>query len=104
MRGDSEEGRPLVSRRDGPDGPDGPDGVAPIDRSDPVKYTLGDLTHYALRLGALGFGGPVALVGYMRRDLVERRRWIAEEDQFPRHGLGVGTDRAPRVRLGIDKA
>src|SRR6266566_8485512 len=35
---------------------------------------------YALRLGALGFGGPVALVGYMHRDLVERRKWIAEED------------------------
>jgi chromate transporter len=39
------------------------------------------LTLYALRLGALGFGGPVALVGYMRRDLVERRRWITE-DQY----------------------
>jgi chromate transporter len=38
------------------------------------------LTRYALRLGALGFGGPVALVGYMRRDLVERRRWIAEDE------------------------
>jgi chromate transporter len=35
---------------------------------------------YAVRLGALGFGGPVALVGYMHRDLVERRRWISEAD------------------------
>ena len=35
---------------------------------------------YMLRLGALGFGGPVALVGYMHRDLVERRRWITEAD------------------------
>ncbi|MTW09147.1 chromate efflux transporter [Pseudoduganella eburnea] len=33
-----------------------------------------------LRLGALGFGGPVALVGYMHRDLVERRNWISEAD------------------------
>jgi chromate transporter len=33
-----------------------------------------------LRLGTLGFGGPVALVGYMHRDLVELRRWIAEAD------------------------
>jgi chromate transporter len=30
---------------------------------------------YALRLGTLGFGGPVALVGYMHRDLVEQRTW-----------------------------
>src|SRR5262245_39884429 len=36
------------------------------------------MTAYALRLGTLGFGGPVALVGYMHRDLVERRQWITE--------------------------
>lgn len=33
-----------------------------------------------LRLGSLGFGGPVALVGYMHRDLVENRKWISEAD------------------------
>jgi chromate transporter len=33
-----------------------------------------------LRLGTLGFGGPVALVGYMHRDLVEDRKWIGEAD------------------------
>jgi chromate transporter len=43
-------------------------------------YSLWQLVRYALYLGTLGFGGPVALVGYMHRDLVERRRWIAEED------------------------
>jgi chromate transporter len=35
---------------------------------------------YFLRLGTFGFGGPIALTGYMQRDLVERRRWISEED------------------------
>ena len=35
---------------------------------------------YFLYLGACGFGGPIALAGYMQRDLVERRRWIAPED------------------------
>lgn len=43
-------------------------------------YTAWQLTAYALKLGAFGFGGPVALVGYMRRDLVERRRWISEAE------------------------
>src|SRR5262245_58074953 len=38
------------------------------------------MTAYALRLGTLGFGGPVALVGYMHRDLVERRQWISEAE------------------------
>src|SRR6478736_1808322 len=44
------------------------------------RYSLWQLTAYFLRLGALGFGGPVALVGYMHRDLVERLGWISESD------------------------
>jgi len=44
------------------------------------SYSLWQLVLYMLRLGTLGFGGPVALVGYMHRDLVEERRWIAESD------------------------
>lgn len=46
----------------------------------PPSYSLWQLTKYMLKLGAIGFGGPVALVGYMYRDLVEQRRWIAESD------------------------
>jgi chromate transporter len=38
------------------------------------------LVRYFLYLGSLGFGGPVALVGYMQRDLVERRGWFSKED------------------------
>lgn len=43
-------------------------------------YSMGQMVGYMLRLGAFGFGGPVALAGYMRRDLVERRGWITEAD------------------------
>jgi chromate transporter len=42
--------------------------------------SLGILARYFLRLGTVGFGGPIALAGYMQRDLVEQRRWISEED------------------------
>ena len=45
-----------------------------------ADYTLGQLVRYMLGLGTWGFGGPVALVGYMYRDLVERRGWISETD------------------------
>lgn len=44
------------------------------------RYMLRQLVLYMLRLGTLGFGGPVALVGYMQRDLVESRAWISHED------------------------
>ena len=43
-------------------------------------YSLGQIARYMLALGTWGFGGPVALVGYMYRDLVERRRWISESE------------------------
>jgi chromate transporter len=46
---------------------------------------LGALVRYFLYLGSLGFGGPVALVGFMHRDLVEERQWIPEEE----YRLGV---------------
>ncbi|TRX03950.1 chromate transporter [Flavobacterium gawalongense] len=46
----------------------------------PLNYTLLDLIKYFLKLGATGFGGPVALVSYMHRDLVEDKKWISESD------------------------
>lgn len=44
------------------------------------KYTLRELVIYFLKLGTWGFGGPVALVAYMHRDLVENRNWLNEEE------------------------
>ncbi len=43
-------------------------------------YTLKQLVQYFFKLGYAGFGGPVALIGYMHRDLVEERKWISEEE------------------------
>ncbi len=42
--------------------------------------SLRDLVGYFLRLGTVGFGGPIALVGYMQRDLVDARGWITEAE------------------------
>jgi chromate transporter len=54
---------------------------APLERAAPTDErltpaTLREIVGYFLRLGTTGFGGPIALVGYMQRDLVERRRWF----------------------------
>jgi chromate transporter len=40
---------------------------------------IGELVSYFLRLGLLGFGGPVALVGQMERELVGERGWLTKE-------------------------
>jgi chromate transporter len=53
--------------------------------SDRPAGTVRDLWWYFLRLGTLGFGGPIALVGYMQRDLVEVRGWITPSEY--REGL-----------------
>jgi len=55
-------------------------GMAPPEISEQPAYTLWQLVLYFLRLGTFGFGGPVALAGYMHRDLVERRGWISDGD------------------------
>jgi chromate transporter len=52
-----------------------------------APYTLKDLIIYFLKLGTWGFGGPVALVGYMHRDLVDQKKWFTEEDY--REGLAL---------------
>ncbi len=51
------------------------------------EATIGALCRYFLRLGALGFGGPVALAGYMQRDLVDERGWISPQEY--RDGLAI---------------
>jgi chromate transporter len=45
----------------------------------PARGSIGELTVYFLRLGLLGFGGPVALVGQMERELVAERGWLGKE-------------------------
>lgn len=52
-----------------------------------VRVPVRDLVAYYLRLGALGFGGPVALIGQMERDLVETRKWVTKEEL--REGVAV---------------
>jgi chromate transporter len=45
-----------------------------------TSYTLRDLIIYFLRLGTIGFGGPIALAAHMQKDLVEDRQWVSKQD------------------------
>ena len=54
--------------------------LAPPEHAARAPHALREVTAYFLKLGALGFGGPVALVGQMERDLVDRRKWLSKTE------------------------
>ena len=62
------------------------DGGSPLGESQP-RARLASLVRYFVGLGAWGFGGPIATVGYMQRDLVERRAWLTRADFLDGVGL-----------------
>src|SRR5262245_62207605 len=51
------------------------------------RIPIRDLVRYFLRLGLVGFGGPVALVGQMERELVGDKKWLSQEEM--REGIAV---------------
>ena len=51
------------------------------------RVPIPELVRYFLRLGLLGFGGPVALVGQMERELVGEKKWLTKEEM--REGIAV---------------
>src|SRR2546430_16434277 len=72
------------------------------------RESLTAFLRYFLYLGTVGFGGPIALVGYMQRDLVDDRRWISAEDY--KEGLAPAPlapgclAAEPSVYLGLDRS
>ncbi len=58
-----------------------------LDKKKP-EVPLSAFVRYFLGLGMYGFGGPIATVGYMQRDLVERRGWLDREDFL--NGVALG--------------
>jgi chromate transporter len=48
----------------------------------PPKVRISDLVAYFLRLGAIGFGGPVALCGQMEKELVQERHWLTRDEML----------------------
>src|SRR3989441_4359881 len=47
---------------------------------EPARVPLTQFVGYFLRLGTVGFGGPIALAGHMQQDLVDGRGWISKQD------------------------
>lgn len=70
--------------------PPGPAAVPPPagDPALPPAIPFRRFLVYFLELGSLGFGGPIATVGYMQRDLVEARGWMSRQDLLDGIALG----------------
>jgi chromate transporter len=68
--------------------PTGPRAEGDAGRPDVRAVPLGRFLAYFLGLGTWGFGGPIATVGYLQRDLVERRAWLARADFLDGVALG----------------
>src|SRR2546428_1145722 len=79
--------RPSLRRHQAP-GPAPEPASVERDEDRPEPQGLGAVLRYFLRLGTLGFGGPIAVVGYMQRDLVEQRGWISKQDFLDGVALG----------------
>src|SRR5881396_3284368 len=63
-------------------------GGSPMEREQPPRSVpIRELVRYYLRLGLLGFGGPVALVGQMEREMVGERKWLTKDEM--REGIAV---------------
>ena len=54
--------------------------IADVEGAEARAPSLAAFAGYFLRLGTFGFGGPIALAGYMQRDLVEERGWVTKDD------------------------
>jgi chromate transporter len=68
---------------------------------DTKAASLGAMSAYFLRLGALGFGGPAALAGAIRRDLVEARGWLSEEEYESGLALAAACPGPLAYQLGV---
>ena len=70
----------------------------------PGPGRIRELVFYFLRLGLLGFGGPVALVAQMERELVAERRWLTREQMREAIALCQSLPGPLAIQVGIDIA
>ena len=67
----------------------------------PPRRPLREIVLYFLRLGTLGFGGPVALVGLMEKDLVEERHWLTREEMRDAVAVSQSLPGPLAIQVGI---
>jgi len=67
----------------------------------PPRRSIGEIVRYFLRLGTLGFGGPVALVGLMEKELVQDRGWLTKEEMRDAVAVSQSLPGPLAIQVGI---
>jgi chromate transporter len=67
----------------------------------PTPSSIPSIVAYFLRLGTIGFGGPVALCGQMERDLVQERRWLTKEEMRDAIAVSQSLPGPLAIQVGI---
>src|ERR1700731_3322283 len=67
----------------------------------PARGRLGEVVPYFLRLGLLGFGGPIALVGQMERELVGEQIWLSKEQMQETFAVYQSLSGPLAIQVGI---
>ena len=67
----------------------------------PARRPIREIVLYFLRLGTLGFGGPVALVGLMEKELVQERQWLTKEEMRDAVAVSQSLPGPLAIQVGI---
>ena len=76
-------------------------GDAPPAKSATPAPRIRDLVIYFLRLGTLGFGGPVALCGLMEKELVQDRGWLTKQEMRDAIAISQSLPGPLAIQVGI---
>src|SRR5690348_6447528 len=74
---------------------------APLPSQTLPRRSIGEIVRYLLRLGTLGFGGPVALVGLMEKELVQDRGWLTKEEMRDAVAVSQSLPGPLAIQVGI---
>src|ERR1041385_1075107 len=69
--------------------------------SPPARRPIREIVSYFLRLGTLGFGGPVALVGLMEKELVGDKGWLTKEEMRDAIAVSQSLPGPLAIQVGI---
>ena len=65
------------------------------------RRSIREIVGYFLRLGTLGFGGPVALCGLMERELVGEKGWLTKEEMRDAIAVSQSLPGPLAIQVGI---